>query len=153
MDTIVQTIATAARKTHATLGGRCRESYYQTFLKELLLKKGFEVNDKHEYDVKFTDSDDGQEIKVGVRKPDLVVSLHGEKIILELKHMKQEPELSQLMTYMHDMKIEDGLLISFYRPDSMFEIEVRENYLDKLNVIHVWKIENGYQTTRINFGF
>jgi GxxExxY protein len=106
MDDVTGKIIGAAIEVHKYLGPGLLESIYETALCYEMNKVGLKVQGQVITDIRYKD------IIIQGQRIDVVVN---EEIVVEVKSLKKLPDIatSQVLSYLHAMKLRRGLLINF----------------------------------------
>ncbi len=106
MDDITGEIIGAAIEVHKTLGPGLLEKIYETALCHEMRLAGLSVQNQVSTDIRYKD------IVIQGQRVDVVVN---EEVIVEIKSLKRLPDIatSQVLSYLHAMKLKRGLLINF----------------------------------------
>jgi GxxExxY protein len=106
MDDVTGKIIGAALEAHKCLGPGLLESIYETALCYEMNKVGLKVQRQVITDIRYKD------IIIQGQRIDVVVN---EQIVVEVKSLKKLPDIatSQVLSYLHAMKLRRGLLINF----------------------------------------
>jgi GxxExxY protein len=106
MDDVTGKIIGAALEAHKYLGPGLLESIYETALCYEMNKVGLKVQRQVITDIRYKD------IIIQGQRIDVVVN---EQIVVEVKSLKKLPDIatSQVLSYLHAMKLRRGLLINF----------------------------------------
>ena len=106
MDDVTGKIIGAAIEVHKYLGPGLLEHIYETALCYEMNKLGLKVQRQIITDIRYKD------IIIQGQRIDVVVN---EEIVVEVKSLKKLPDIatSQVLSYLHAMKLRRGLLINF----------------------------------------
>ena len=106
MDDVTGKIIGSAIEVHKYLGPGLLESIYETALCYEMNKVGLKVQRQVITDIRYKD------IIIQGQRIDVVVN---EEIVVEVKSLKKLPDIatSQVLSYLHAMKLRRGLLINF----------------------------------------
>ena len=106
MDDVTQEIIGAAIEVHQLLGPGLLENIYEIALCYEMNQAGLSVQRQVSTDIRY------KNIIIQGQRIDIVVN---EEVIVEIKSLKRLPDIatSQVLSYLHAMKLKRGLLINF----------------------------------------